>query len=61
MPEFSMRELAEMYDAEKGECFMEEAIDFCPLCGRALYKGDTAHQHGDMFFCDKCFTLVEMR
>lgn len=61
MPEFSMREIAEMFDAEKGKDFAEEAIDACEGCGAALYEGDTAYQIGSNFYCERCCTCVEMR
>ncbi|MGN1100909.1 MAG: hypothetical protein ACI4RG_01870 [Huintestinicola sp.] len=61
MLEFSMREIAEMFDAEKGEDFTEEAIDLCEGCGAALYEGDTAYQIGSDLYCERCCTCVEMR
>lgn len=39
---------------------IEESPESCSLCGRALYRGETAYETEKMLICGKCITTVEI-
>lgn len=39
---------------------VEESTESCSLCGRALYRGETAYETEIMLICGECITTVEI-